>query len=119
MDTIDNRDLRLRGVIGGEEWERREPQEVLVDLTLHVDARPAGRSDRIEDAVNYRDVTKRVIELAEGSAFHLVERLAEAIAALCVQEFGIERVRVSVEKPGALRFARSVGVTIERTAVDY
>lgn len=118
-DTIIIRDLLARTVIGVEEHERRAPQEVLITLTLHTDTRPAGRSDRLEDAVNYHAVAERVLRLAETSSFFLVERLAEAIAAVCIQEFGVEQVQVKVEKPGALHFARSVGVTILRTAADF
>jgi 2-amino-4-hydroxy-6-hydroxymethyldihydropteridine diphosphokinase len=75
-------------------------------------------SDDIDDALNYRTLTKRVIEVVEGSRFFLVERLAAEVAALCLQDPRVECVRVSVEKPGALRFARSVGVQIERSRAD-
>jgi dihydroneopterin aldolase/D-erythro-7,8-dihydroneopterin triphosphate epimerase len=114
-DEIHIEDLHLRAVIGINGEERRDRQEILVSLVLYVDTRIAGRSDKIDDApVNYRDLTKRVITGVEESRFHLVERLAEEIAHICLEEKGVERVRVSLAKPGALRFARSVGVVIER-----
>ncbi len=118
-DYVEVHDLLVRTVIGVTEWERRDRQDVVLNLRLYVDARPAGRSDEIDDALNYRTVTKAVIDLAKGNGYRLVEALAEAIARLCVVEFGVAKVRVRVEKPGALRFARSVSLTVERTAEDY
>lgn len=118
-DYIEIRDLLVRTVIGVNEWERKDRQDVLITLRLYTDTRTAGRSDNIEDALNYRTVTKRVIALAESSRFYLVEALAEEIARVCVVEFGVPKVQVWVEKPGALRFARTVGVCIEREARDY
>lgn len=114
-DQIQIEDLHLRTIIGVNEEERRDRQDVLVNIVLHVDTRPAGASDRIEDAVNYRTITKRVIRLVEGSSFYLVERMAAEIAAVCLEEAQVEEVDVRVEKPGALRFARSVGVEIHRS----
>jgi len=118
LDEIHIDDLRLRAILGLSEDERRDRQDIRVDLILFTDTRPAARADRIEAAVNYRTLTKRVIELVEGSRFFLVETLASEIASACLQFPEVERVRVSVEKPGALRFARSVGVVIERTRPD-
>ncbi|MGD0574335.1 MAG: dihydroneopterin aldolase [Anaerolineales bacterium] len=113
-DEIHIRDLQLRAIIGLSEEERRDRQEVLINLILYTDTRRAASADSIDQAVNYRTLTKRVIALVEGSHFYLVEKLASEIASVCLQSPGVERVRVSVEKPGALRFARSVGVIIER-----
>lgn len=114
MDRIVISDLVCRCVIGVEEWERREPQEVLVSLSLAVDLTPAGRSDRIEDALDYRALKKRVLAEAEASSFHLIEALAERVAAICLENERVEEVQVRVEKPGALRFARTVAVEISR-----
>ena len=119
QDKILVRDLHLRGIVGLNEWERQNKQDILINLTLYLDSRAAGRSDRVEDTLNYRTVTKAIIRLVEGSSFFLVEALAEAIAGLAVAEFGVARARVRVEKPGALRFARSVGVEIERSRSDF
>ena len=113
-DKITIKDLRLRTIIGINDEERRNLQEVLINITLFVDTRRAGTSDNIADAVNYRTITKRIIALVEQSRFYLVEKMVAEIADLCLENQQVERVRVSVEKPGALRFARSVGITIER-----
>ncbi len=113
-DRILIEDLLLRTVIGVNPEERRARQDVLVNIVLLADTRAAGASDRIEDAVNYRTTAKRVIALVENSSFALVEKMAAEIAALCLEEPRVERATVRVEKPGALRFARSVGVEIER-----
>ncbi len=118
-DRILVRDLLLRGVIGLNDWEREVEQDILVNLELHTDVRRAGETDRAEDILNYRTITKAIVELvAQGEPF-LVERLATDIARLCVVEHGAARARVRVEKPGALRFARSVGVEIERGPEDF
>lgn len=114
-DRIQVKDLLLRTIIGINEEERRNRQDVLINITLHADTRPGGISDDIEDAVNYRTITKRVIQRVEESSFHLVERMAAEIAAICLADGRVEAVDVRVEKPGALRFARSVGVEIHRT----
>ncbi|HEV8339224.1 MAG TPA: dihydroneopterin aldolase [bacterium] len=113
-DRIRIEDLLLRCIIGTNDWEREQKQDVLIRITLDVDTRAAGRSDRIEDTVNYRSLTKQVIEHVEGSSHFLVEALAQAIADVCLRDGRVVRVEVSVDKPGALRFARSVGVTITR-----
>ncbi len=118
-DCVEIKGLLVRAIIGINEWERRDRQDVVIDICMFTDTRPAGRSDDIADALNYRSVAKRIIALAEASQFFLVERLAEEIARICVQEFGVPKVRVSVEKPGAVRFSRSVGVTIERETADF
>jgi FolB domain-containing protein len=101
-----------------DEEERREKQDVLVSLVLEADLSRAGRSDRFEDAVDYRELKKRVLRLVEDSRFALVEALAEAVARTCLADPKVERVHVRVEKPSALRFARTVGVEITRTRDD-
>jgi D-erythro-7,8-dihydroneopterin triphosphate epimerase len=117
-DTIRINGLFLRTIIGINDDEREQKQDVRINLALDVDTRPAARSDDIVDAVNYRSICKDVIDLVENSKFFLVERMAEQIAQLCLRDPRVERVRVSVEKPAALRFARSVGVAIERSRAD-
>lgn len=113
-DRILIKDLHLRGIVGIRDWEREKPQDILINIELETDCRPAGRSDDFEAAVDYRAVTKKIIALVEGSSFFLVEKLAEEIAQLCLADPRVSLARVTVEKPGALRFARSVGVQIER-----
>ncbi len=118
MDQIYIKDLHLRTIIGINEEERRNRQDVLINIVMDVDMRRAGASDDIDDAVNYRTITKRIIQLVENSGFYLVEKMAAEIAVICLGDPRVERARVTVEKPGALRFARSVGVTIERGRDD-
>jgi FolB domain-containing protein len=118
-DCIIIKDLLLRGIIGINDWEREKRQDILINITLYGDLRPAGESDDIADAINYRTVTKNVIEHIEESEPFTVEALAKDIARICLSEARVKRARVRVEKPGALRFARSVGVEIERSAEDF
>ncbi|MBF0611940.1 MAG: dihydroneopterin aldolase [Magnetococcales bacterium] len=113
-DRIIIRGLRLRCTIGVEEWERHVIQELTSDLDLYFPLQTAGISDDIAQTINYKTLTKQIIQLAESSRFFLVEALAEAMANLCLQQ-GALQVRVQLEKPGALRFADSVGVEIHRS----
>ena len=113
-DRIFFEDLRARCVLGVNESERLVKQDVLVGVELWTDVLPAAKSDDFADAVDYRALKKRVLAFVETSAFHLVETLAERVAALCLEDARVERVRVRVEKPGALRYARTVGVEIVR-----
>ena len=114
-DLILIRDLLLRAVIGVNDDERANRQDVVLNIAMEADTRPAAASDDIGDAVNYRTIAKAVIALVEASQCHLVERLAQEVADLCLQDARVQAVTVRVEKPGALRFARSVGVEIRRT----
>lgn len=113
-DTILIKDLLIRGIIGIHDWEREKKQDILINIEMHADCRPAGLSDDFRDAVDYRAVTKSVIALIETSEFFLVERLAEEIGKICLGDPRVASARVRVEKPGAVRFSRSVGVAIER-----
>jgi FolB domain-containing protein len=114
MDKIIIKDLLVRGIIGINDWERDNPQDILINIEIDADTSQAGASDDIEHSVNYRTVAKKVIAQAETAKRLTVEALAEDIARICLAEKGALGVRVRVEKPGALRFARSVGVEIER-----
>jgi dihydroneopterin aldolase/D-erythro-7,8-dihydroneopterin triphosphate epimerase len=113
-DRILITDLLVRGIIGVNDDERTNRQDIVLNLALDVDTRAAGVSDDIADTVNYRTIAKQAIALTEASSFHLVEKLAEEIARLCLAHEGVQRVTVRVDKPGALRFARSVGIEITR-----
>lgn len=115
MDRILVSDLRVRCIIGVNEEERREKQDVLINLVIFTDLRRAGKSDRFEDTVDYRDIKKRIVSMVEASHYRLVEALAEAIAGICLDQPAVAQVQVRVEKPSALRFARSVGVEITRS----
>ena len=114
-DRILIKDLMLRCVLGLGAEERREKQDVLINLVLCMDLRTAAASDRIEDTVDYTALKKRIISLVEVSQYHLAETLADRIATLCLEEPAIQQVQVTLEKPTALRFAHSVGVQITRT----
>jgi D-erythro-7,8-dihydroneopterin triphosphate epimerase len=118
MDSILIKDLLARCIIGINEDERRDKQDVLINITLSADLKKAGISDSFEDAVDYRAIKKRVLETAETSSFFLVEALAEKVADICLAFSGVKAVKILVEKPSALRFARSVGVEIYRTGED-
>jgi len=114
MDKTFISDLLVRGVIGISDRERSQPQDILINLELYGDISKAGTSDNIDDCINYRTIAKKIIAYAERAERYTVEALASDIARLCLEEAGVEGVRVRVEKPGAVRFARSVGVEIER-----
>ena len=114
LDRIHIRDLSLRCILGLYPDERREKQDITVNIVLYADLRSAGLSDGIEDTVDYKDVKKRVVALVEASSSFLIEHLAQRVAGLCLEEPRVEAVRVSIDKPGALRFARSVAVEIFR-----
>ena len=113
-DRIHIRDLRLRCIIGVYPEERREKQDVCLNVTLFVDLQRAATSDDLADTVDYKAVKLRIVALVEQSSFALVERLAGAVADLCLDTPGVTAVRVNVGKPAALRFARTVEIEIER-----
>jgi len=119
MDKIIIKDLLLRGIIGINPDERVKKQDILLNLVLYTDIRRAAESDNIADAANYKIISKHVMEYVEASEHLLVERLVNEIARLILTEYPISRVRVRVEKPGALRFAKSVGIEIDRRRDDF
>jgi FolB domain-containing protein len=121
MDKVIIRDLLARGIIGINDWEREKPQDILINITAFTDTRRAAESDKIEDCLDYRRLAKKVQAHAESAARLTVEALANDLANLCLQEKDVQKVIVRVEKPGAVRFARSVGVEVERmsTARGY
>jgi len=114
MDKIYIRDMVLSCVIGTKPEEREQKQEVALNITLECDLAPAGRSDRLEDTVNYNTLKKKIVALVEGSEFSLIEKLAERIADLCLQNERVTAATVTVDKPSALTEARSVAVEIKR-----
>lgn len=115
MDRILIKDLLVRCVLGLTAEERREKQDVLISVALFTDLTKAGRTDRSEDTVDYRAVKKDILSVVEDSQYHLAEALAERVAETCLAHLAVQRVQVTVEKPGALRFARSVAVEIDRS----
>lgn len=118
-DVILIKDLLVRGIVGLNEDERRKRQDILVNLELVTDIRGPAASDSVDGACNYRTVSKSIIRMVEASSFFTVEKLATEIARLILEDHPVEEVTVSVEKPGALRFARSVGVEITRNRNDF
>ncbi len=117
-DRIFLRGLAVECIIGFIEWERRIKQTVVIDLELPVDCRRASITDEVEDTLDYKRVAKRIIAFVESSQFKLVETLAQRTALVILEEFDVEWVRISINKPGAIRGSRDVGVTIERSRAD-
>ncbi|MFN2127290.1 MAG: dihydroneopterin aldolase [Anaerolineales bacterium] len=115
MDKIFINNLVARGIIGINDWEREKPQEIRINIIIFSDLKEAGEFDDITKSINYKTVSKKTIALAESAQRYTVEALASDIAKLCLEESGVLKVRVRVEKPGAVRFSESVGVEIERS----
>jgi FolB domain-containing protein len=115
MDKVIIKDLLVRGIIGVNDWERKRAQDILINITLFTDTRRAAVTDSIVDCVNYSTMSKRIQAHAESVARQTVEALANDLAKICFEDKGVQKVILSVEKPGAVRFARSVGVEIERS----
>jgi D-erythro-7,8-dihydroneopterin triphosphate epimerase len=118
MDRILIYDLQTSCIIGIKDDERCEKQKVLINLALSCDLRKSGMTDEISDTVDYRALKKRILAMVGSSEFFLIEALADAIARICLEDPKIAAVSVQVEKPAALRFARSVGVRIVRRRKD-
>jgi dihydroneopterin aldolase len=114
MDRIFIRALKTEAIIGIYDWERQVKQTVLLDIDFSADIRKAALTDSVHDTLNYKAVAKRVLRFVEASQFHLVETLAEHIAMLILEEFGVAWVSIVLSKPGAVRSSRDVGVALER-----
>jgi dihydroneopterin aldolase len=117
-DRIFLHGLTAECVIGFIDWERRVRQTVVVDLEMPVDCARASLTDEVADTLDYKKVAKRALEFIGASEFKLVETLAHRLALVILEEFGVEWVRISLNKPGAIRNSRDVGVVIERTRAD-
>ncbi len=118
MDKVIIKDLLVRGIIGIRDWERKQPQDILINIVVMTDTRRAATTDDIADCVDYRTLAKAVVEHAETAKRLTVEALANDISGICLQQAGVEKAIVRVEKPGAVRFAGSVGVEVERNRHD-
>lgn len=114
MDIIYLNELKIETVIGIWDWERKIKQEIVIDLEIGADIARAAASDHIDDTLNYKAVAKRLIQYVGDSEFQLVETLAERVAAIIRDEFDVPWVKVKINKRGAIRGARDVGVIIER-----
>jgi 7,8-dihydroneopterin aldolase/epimerase/oxygenase len=117
-DRIFLHGLTTECIIGFIDWERRVKQTVVLDIELPVDCRRAASSDEVADTLDYKKVAKRVLAFIGASEFKLVETLAHRVALLILEEFGVEWVRIALNKPGAVRNSRDVGVVIERARAD-
>lgn len=115
MDTVFIEGLEIEALIGIYDWERRVRQPLVFDIEMAFDNRVPAASDAIVDTLNYKAVSKRVVEVVSASSHGLVETLAEEVARVILDEFGVQRVALKLGKPGAVRGARSVGVRIVRT----
>jgi dihydroneopterin aldolase len=114
MDKIFIHALKAEAIIGIYDWERQVRQTVLIDLEFAADVRKAALTDSIDDTLNYKRVAKSILAFVESSQFHLIETLAEHVAMLVLDEFGISWLRITLSKPGAVRSSRDVGVSVER-----
>jgi 7,8-dihydroneopterin aldolase/epimerase/oxygenase len=117
-DRIFLHGLTTECIIGFIDWERRVKQTVVLDIELPVDCRRAASSDEVADTLDYKKVAKRVLAFIEASEFKLVETLAHRVALLILEEFAVAWVRIALNKPGAIRHSRDVGVLIERSRAD-
>jgi len=118
MDKVIIKNLLARGIIGIRDWERKRTQNILINVTLYTDTHQAAETDNINDCVDYSTLAKKVQAYAENAGRYTVEALANDLAGLCLQEDNVLKAVVRVEKPGAVRFAESVGVEIERSRDD-
>jgi dihydroneopterin aldolase len=118
MDKIFIHALKTETIVGIFDWERQVKQTVVMDIEFSADIAKAALSDSIDDTLNYKGVAKRVLAFVDESSFHLVETLAENIAMLILEEFGVSWVSITLSKPGAIRGSRDVGVMLERTVQD-
>jgi len=107
------KNLRLRAIIGIFDWEREHKQDLILNLRLTFDGSQAAASDRIEDTLDYKKLNKRIIAHVEASQFFLLEKLAQSVLELAMEDNRVAEARVEIDKPGALRFADSVSVECE------
>jgi len=113
MAKVQITDLTLRTIIGTNDWERKTKQDILINVTLEYDSSKSRRSDNLKDAIDYKKLTKRIIRDVENSRFFLLEALAGFVLKIIMEEKRIKRAAVRIDKPQALRFAKSVSVTLE------
>ena len=114
MDIVYIKQLEIETIIGINDWERKVRQKVCIDLEMATDIREAGKTDSIDDTLNYKTIAKRIIQFVESSKFLLIEALAENVAAIILEEFQVPWLKLTLSKPGAIRGSRDVGVIIER-----
>ena len=117
MDRVFIEALEIECVIGIYDWERKIRQPLSFDIEMDFDNRIPAASDAIEDTLDYKAVSKRLIDFVGNSSYGLVEALAEECCRIILGEFGVSHVRLKLSKVGAVRGARAVGVVLERTRV--
>ena len=113
MSIIRITDLNLRTIIGLYDWERTTKQDVIINAEIHFDASKAAKSDKVEDTIDYKAINKKIIKLVEESQYFLIEKMAGEILKIIMEDPKVEAAKVMVDKPGALRFARSVSVELK------
>ncbi len=114
MDKVIIKDLLARGIIGVHDWERNRPQNIMINITMFTDTRRAAQTDSLDDCINYSTMSKKILAHAETVNRLTVEALANDLAKICLEEEGVQKVIVRVEKPGAVRFCR-IGRRGDRT----
>lgn len=114
MAIIHIENLRLRTIIGANDWERDHKQDVVINIHLHFDPRKSVESDKLQDTVDYKKITKKVIHMVEQSNFYLIEKLADAVLTILMDEPLVQQATVKVDKPFALRFADSVSIELTK-----
>jgi len=114
VDIIFIRNLEVETVIGVFDWERKIKQKLIFNIEMATDIRPAAQSDNLNHTLDYNAISEQVKSLAEASSYQLIEALAEAVAAFIMQDFSVRWISIELDKPGAIKFAQSVGVKIER-----
>jgi D-erythro-7,8-dihydroneopterin triphosphate epimerase len=115
MAKIHITDLTLRTIVGTNDWERHKKQDVVINAVMEYDATPAAKSDRLEDTVDYKAMTKKIIDCVEGSRFYLLEKLTDQVLDIMMEDPHVRTATVRIDKPHALRFAKSVSVECSRT----
>ncbi len=119
MDIVFIQGLKIDTVIGIYDWERKIRQDIILDIKMSVDTKVASTTDHIDQALDYKAVSKRLIEFVQSSEFQLVETLAEKITQIIIKEFGVAKVKLTLNKGEALTGAQGVGVIIERARSNY
>ncbi len=116
MATITIQDLRLRTIIGVYDWERDVKQDIIISILIEFDASISAASDRLDDTVDYNQMTNRITDEVEKSSFYLIERLADRVLKIVLEDPKVQSAKVRIEKPNALRFADSVAIELEEAA---
>ena len=109
------KNLRLRTIIGIYEWEKKTVQDVIINIEIDFDGKKAGKTDQIEDTVDYKKVTKEIIRIVESNSYNLVEKLASDVMNLIMEDHKVLQCQVEIDKPGALRFTDSVSIQINQS----